>query len=339
MACDPTPIPELEALSQLLRDSRQAQGLSLAALAQRLYMGLEQLEALEQGDRHRIPEPVFVIAQARRIADALGLDISAQIEALRASERFMAGRPELKTSVFQAAADRQTKAPEPIKTNPKAHSTGRSGAAGAMAKRGLGQPVAWTLLLAGFAAAGVWVANSGTTWRQLARPQPQPEAPPVVALKPAPAPAMDLQISSSLPSWLEVRPTAGGAPLFRGTFVGERRFPLGQGLSVRAGRPDLVQVALGTTTARPLGSISQVRWVRFEPSAAKPGSTRKPNAKIAPAPASRAKPIEPAKPAAAPARERPATGLQAPAASSNANTGTAAPLNPGLTSPQPRPQP
>lgn len=75
----------LSALGQRLRQAREARGLSAVDLADRLRLGVEQLEALESADRERLPEPVFVIAQVRRVATALQLDISAELEALRAS--------------------------------------------------------------------------------------------------------------------------------------------------------------------------------------------------------------------------------------------------------------
>lgn len=75
----------LEAMGCRLRQAREARGLAAAALADRLRIGVEQLEALESADRQRLPEPVFVIAQARRIAEALQLDITEELLALRAS--------------------------------------------------------------------------------------------------------------------------------------------------------------------------------------------------------------------------------------------------------------
>ena len=58
-----------------------------------------------------------------------------------------------------------------------------------------------------------------------------------------------------------------GRSLYAGTLSGERRFPIGQGLEVLAGRPDLVQASLGDQPARPLGPISQVQWRSFAPAA------------------------------------------------------------------------
>jgi hypothetical protein len=78
-----------------------------------------------------------------------------------------------------------------------------------------------------------------------------------------------LVLQARQPSWLEVRSQAGGAVLFRGTLVGERRFALAQGLRVLAGRPDLVMVTRGGGAPQVLGPISAVRWINF-------GSGRKP---------------------------------------------------------------
>lgn len=77
--------PELLALGERLADSRRHQGISQEELAERLRLGTDQLDALEQGDLSRLPEPVFVIAQAKRVASALGVNIDAQISALRRS--------------------------------------------------------------------------------------------------------------------------------------------------------------------------------------------------------------------------------------------------------------
>jgi transcriptional regulator with XRE-family HTH domain len=70
-------------LGAAITQARLEAGLGLADLASRLNMGVEQLEALESGDLARLPEPVFVIAQARRIAQNLGVTIDGEIQALR----------------------------------------------------------------------------------------------------------------------------------------------------------------------------------------------------------------------------------------------------------------
>ncbi|MEB3276602.1 MAG: helix-turn-helix domain-containing protein [Cyanobacteriota bacterium] len=297
------PIPELEALARLLSDRRQAEGLSVVELAQRLHMGVEQLKALERGDPQQLPEPVYVIAQARRVADALGVEISAQIEALRSSERFMAERPALKSDVFPTAVDRQRGAKGPrIKAQPApAQAQPTTPAIAQATTQPLKQPrqhphtshprysnrnsssqagssLAWLLLLCGVVAAGSWgwqqrqavqpalatALQRWSPWLASTRrtgslpPQARPQEPTAAAVRPA-----ELQISARQPSWLEVRPVAGGKPLFRGTFLGERSFGLAQGLRLRAGRPDLVFVSDGSAAPKPLGTVSQIRWVTF----------------------------------------------------------------------------
>ena len=328
-------IPELQELARVLVEARQAQQLSLVALSQRLHMGLEQLQALEEANQQRLPEPVFVIAQARRLAGALGIDISAQIEALRCSEPFMAGKPVLKGEVFQAAAARQRAAAAPdarpvgahkasqAKSKPskaQASSVSAHGAAG----RGLGpaavaRPLAWLLLLAGLGVGGTWL------WQQRHRSQPllsslsrhlaQSAGPsrPVVPAPPAAAKAKKalpaagvITLKAAQPSWLEVRAAGQAAPLFRGRFRGERQFPIGAGLRLRAGRPDLVLMAQGSAPAKPLGTISQIRWVtvlaaKTQGSGLTPGMTKplkpaNPSGAVQPQPAAAVTRLQPASP-------------------------------------------
>ncbi|MEB3266557.1 MAG: helix-turn-helix domain-containing protein [Cyanobacteriota bacterium] len=80
-----------EALRQLghrLALARQQAGLNLGDLADRLRLGHEQLQALECGEAHRLPEPVFVVAMARRVASVLNVAID---EPLLAFKRALQG--------------------------------------------------------------------------------------------------------------------------------------------------------------------------------------------------------------------------------------------------------
>jgi hypothetical protein len=93
-----------------------------------------------------------------------------------------------------------------------------------------------------------------------------------------------LLLRASQPSWLEVH-GQNHQVLFKGTFHGERRFPIGQGLRVLAGRPDLVSASVGHAAAKPLGRIDQIRWQTFQPSGStKPGLKTPATAAPAPAP-------------------------------------------------------
>ena len=255
-------IPELQRLGQRLEQARESQGLSREQQAERLRMGTEQLRALEQGDRTELPEAVFVVAQARRVAASLGLNIDAEISALRGN------------AAFQASPSRPPQAPPP--SAPAAAgspiSVPPAPPAAAPTARGRGP-----LLLA--AAAALALAGGGLLLRfgnTLTSPPLQPTAP---LLQPSPTAeenaastgnpstggGSELVLRALQPSWLEVR-SAQGDVLFRGTLQGERRFPLNRELRVLAGRPDLVTASAPGQRGQVLGPIEAVRWQSFRPS-------------------------------------------------------------------------
>ncbi len=271
------PIPELVQLGERLHQARQQKGLTLSDVAERLHIGADQLQALESGDRTRLREPVFVIAQAKRVAGALGVDIHQQIEGLRGSDLMRTPprpHPHLAAPVH---AD-----PRPPRNG---HSTGSSTRRAQIwpkalvAALGLG---ALTLMAAQLLSPGGWnpLRNlsavpglSGSPDSDNTPPVPDPAVKPP-AQRPADAPqgsspdvpkAAELVLRASGPSWLTVR-NANGTILFEGTVTGEQRFPLGAGLEVRAGRPDLVQASIGAGPARVLGPINQIQWKSFKPS-------------------------------------------------------------------------
>jgi cytoskeleton protein RodZ len=245
-------IPELQRLGQRLAQARQARGLSLDEQADRLHMGSEQLRALEEGNRAELPEAVFVVAQARRVAASLGLNIDTEITALRGSQAFQAHslqRPGVQQPPDPAVPAAPTAGPAPSPGRPPPRP---------------GRP----LLLAGFAVATAAALGWGIQHRLtngLPWPQPQagddrPQAPPADTGPSEP----HLVLRSAAPSWLEVR-SADGELLYRGTLEGEQRFALTGELQVLAGRPDLVSATSGSGPARPLGPIEAVTWYRFRP--------------------------------------------------------------------------
>jgi cytoskeletal protein RodZ len=238
------PIAALQALGQALRQGREGQGLAIAELAQRLNMGQEQLQALEDGDADRLPEPVFVIAQARRVANTLDINVDAPLQTLRESGGFQP-RPVKVAELAPRGEAPGAGRPSPVQA------VGRLAlAAGLVAALGAGGTAGWQ------------------QWQRLqaSRPTEPANAPQLTTAQtstPQAPSGSELLLSSSQPSWLEVK-QKGGESLFRGTFEGERRFPLGSGLSVLAGRPDLVKAQLGSGPAKPLGRIDQVRWQQFK---------------------------------------------------------------------------
>jgi len=262
-----TNLPELQTLGSALRDARQAQGLSPEALAGRLNMGLEQLQALEAGHREQLPEAVFVIAQARRVAGALGVNVDGPIEALRRNPAFQSkpAKPAAPSSAPQPLRPGAIQEPDTA-TRPR---------------RPLKPTLLSLLVAAGVAGGGIALQRSQLKLAPPAWPPGNPSAPAPAASpqsadpsaraqsKTTPDPAGTLRLTAQGRSWLEVS-SSTGQTLFRGTLEGEKAFPLGKGLNVLAGRPDLVTAQLGNTEPRVLGPIDQVRWQRFSPGATAP---------------------------------------------------------------------
>jgi len=276
--------PALESLGSSLREARLSRGLELAQLAAQLRMGEEQLQALEQADQARLPELVFVIAQARRVASLLDLDIDPLVTPLKRGGFTIKPAPTpLAMAEGQADERRPSRLTASQYTEAKASQRHRPGPL---------QRLAQLALLAGLISAGAWGWQNRQglpnelSWLQgrlralsgAAPAKPSTPLPPAKpARKPTPKPAIkpaatptSLTLSSPQPSWIEVRSIAGNKQLFEGNLEGRRVFPLGQGLRVLAGRPDLVLASLGTAPAKPLGDIDQINWVRFKPTATTP---------------------------------------------------------------------
>jgi transcriptional regulator with XRE-family HTH domain len=69
-------------VGQQLSERRLAKGLSQEQLADRMHLGIEQLAALESGDRDKLPELVFIKAMVRRLSTHLELDADALVSSL-----------------------------------------------------------------------------------------------------------------------------------------------------------------------------------------------------------------------------------------------------------------
>lgn len=273
---------QLRELGAELRQARQLRGLSLEALAERLRLGQEQLQALEEGDTRRLPELVFVIAQLRRVAGALQLDLGDQLAQLRGQ-----------SSVATQAPSRPSP-PQPtvaLQRPPQAPAMGVSSGS----SWGSATPVWW--LAAGLAIPALALAltrvNSFTSPRHRTTELSTTQAPSVAGAKagreatanshfsPSPATAQptpattseaSLVLRAHQASWLEVR-SGSGEVLFRGFFNGSRRFPLQTGLRLLPGRPDLIEVVSASQQAQKLGPISAVVWYSFPAPALGPSTS------------------------------------------------------------------
>lgn len=269
-------------LGAALQEARHSRGLELSVLAAQLRMGEAQLHALETADPDRLPEPVFVIAQARRVAAHLGVDLTPLLDDVKSLNRINGQAPVPPTALMPSAA----------------RETARSASTPA-----IGAAATWAggaLLLAGVIAAGVWSwprLQQFTSQLQSQAPTPPAETAPAKSAAPAGSAAPTrpeqavLSLRSTQPSWLEVRDRTDRV-LFRGNLKGERRFALNQPIRVLAGRPDLVMLSVGGGAARPLGRIEEIRFVTIQPPAARQNGNR----------GSSAAPISAQQPSGAPTR-------------------------------------
>ncbi|MEB3200453.1 MAG: RodZ domain-containing protein [Synechococcaceae cyanobacterium] len=278
----------LRSLGEELQRAREARGLSREALAERLRIGPEQLKALEEADAAHLPERVFVVAQLRRVAGALDLDLGDRLSQLRPSVPGGSVRPAARTSavapprgVTTSPAERAAgTAPDPAGA-PAAALSPRSAAPAASGSSAGGRrrtPLLWLLPLAVALAAlaglgpGLWQRRPAPS-AGVSRAPELPSAgsrPPAAQGQPTPArpslrreaEAGSLLLSARGSSWLEVR-DGEGRVLYRGLFNGSRRFPLQGRLQVLAGRPDLIAVSGGGRDGAPLGPIDRVVWTTF----------------------------------------------------------------------------
>ena len=273
----------------VLLQARTALGLSREQLAEQLHMRPHQIEALECHQQERWPEAVFTIAQVRRLASALGLDAEPVVEAFRAdlSQQTTEASPAAK-AVFQLGRSEPTaQAKREEGQRDWLHESKKDSKAKASPVRF--QRPSWLVpsigVVALLAIGGVAISrNLPALQGQLAAiPKLWPKAPAkpsadaAVAATPKPQPTTrDLSLSE--PVWMSVRQLVGQKQLFEGLMQpGPHSFPLGTGVQVLAGRPDLVMAHIGDQPAKALGSIETIQWVTFKPPVAA-GSPTAPNA-------------------------------------------------------------
>ncbi len=78
---DSTPVlTSVSSPGALLRKTRLKQKLSLADVANKLLLTVDQVEALENGDHKMLPGPTYIIGYWRNYANVMGIDANAEIE-------------------------------------------------------------------------------------------------------------------------------------------------------------------------------------------------------------------------------------------------------------------
>ena len=244
-------------VGQQLSERRLAKGLSQEQLADRMHLGIEQLAALESGDRDKLPELVFIKAMVRRLSTHLELDADALVASLGS------------LSESGGAKERVTPAKGPISLPPQPESE-----------------VIWTwLVLIGAAALGAlaWVQRPALL-ELIQQPQSNSVIAPAktaitseqsltTAPKDASVPSSineerlpnsgPVTLSSKEPSWIALR--RQGTIEFEGILEGERMIEGPDEVEIYAGRPDLVMVSVANGDSRVLGTISEIQWMPLNP--------------------------------------------------------------------------
>ena len=246
-----------------LRSAREAAGLSGAQLADSLHMGHEQLDALEKGERDRLPEPVFIKAMTRRVAVRLQMDADPLIHELSIAmaEEQAKGSPTTTPPSPSPLISGDKPSPARSGSNPSATIWKAAATIALLAGVGIGS----ALVFAKQRQISPPAVASNTTSRP-----PTPETPePTVTTEPESSliPASEdpaLSITSQEPSWLEVR-NANRETVYEGTLDGESPLAVNPGDEVYAGRPDLVLLSVGNNPPQPLGDITDIRWHKITP--------------------------------------------------------------------------
>ena len=258
----PTESSELLAFGERLKQGRLQQGLDLDGLATRLCMRKEQIIALESGDRSLWPERVLAIAQVRRLAEALGLDATDLIANLRQSLDQIP--PEAPSSAALAVMGASSKHGQKIPD--REEGTKNWLAVSTKQKRTNGLNIfAWLFPIALLIGLGTFGFHELAKLQKTTITSPAPSTKPT--LKTKKAVISGLRLVSKQKAWLAVRRLQDKKIIFEGNFQGSRIFNLANGLEVRSGRPDLVQVQSADGSFKKLGRIDLIEWVKFMPTA------------------------------------------------------------------------
>ena len=205
-------------------------------------------------DLRQMSRNVRVQARGELDQDRLSLTLRRRLAARRRRELKAKASPDHPPVALAAAVSAAGPAASPIPSPQR------------QPQRRAWQAVAQAALLVGVGAALVWGANQiklATSSRGTFSPRPGALAGGGAGAQFSPVPAGQLRLESPQPSWVEVR-TLEGRTLYAAILKGRVQLPLGGGLKVLAGRPDLVRASRGAELPQPLGTIDRITWVVFD---------------------------------------------------------------------------
>lgn len=294
---DLSQIEQLKNIGEYLAQVRQEKAMSLEEIAVKTYIPLRLLQALEQGQVERLPEPVFVQGFIRRYADMLGLD------GQTVSKTFTSGTPS------------ETSQPAPLSAAPplpQVKSQEEPPTSVPQAAQEQTQPTRSTPPFAAIAplALGALLLSGGILWAAtnlMNRPQitsntnktaptssqTQPSIEPVPSSQTpgssqttstgattaplpqtSPSPTGDqagnltpiqVAINLSAESWLQV--IADGKTEFEGTLKkgDQRTWTAKKSLTIQSGNAGAVSISYNQGEAKVLGELGEVKDISFPP--------------------------------------------------------------------------
>jgi len=262
-----TPLIQVGAL---LREAREAKGASIAEIAGSLRMGQEQLLALENGNKDALPEPVFIRAMVRRVAERLDLDANPLVQQIQVLSQSIPKKPS--QSKGKASSSK-------LRIVPVLACLG--GLVGITAT-GLAivyhnSPNTFNRIQRSFnnSSSGIisWSSNKSND-SQVESNKSTPFVPQSVVSSPAQAlpstsptppenkagiPFDKFEVSSKEPSWVSIR-NAEGDIIFEGTLSEPLSYSSDEHVEIYAGRPDLILISRNGEAPTPLGTIRDVHW-------------------------------------------------------------------------------
>ena len=305
---DETEPDDVVTVGERLREAREAKGLTVEDVAAQTRIPTRHLTSLETGEWDKLPAATYSIGFAKNYAGAVGLDrteIGEQLRAEMGTTRSVYAQPE----VYEAA--------DPARTMPKGL------VFGALA------------LLAIVVLAFTWLSNRSLEPDEAVAETENVAAPVANEVAPAPQPtaAQPVVLTATDAVWLQIKD--GAVVLKQGQMAPGEQYEVPANAAapvLTTGKPEALQVAVGTQQAPPLGragtTVSDVSLKAADVlrQAATPGQGTAPPAQTAPAS------IPPARPAAR-RQSRPAPPpVETPDSNSpTSNTAAPAPGTPGNT--------
>jgi transcriptional regulator with XRE-family HTH domain len=236
-AGQPATAPAPEHAGDRLRAAREAQGLTLAEIAQRTRVPLRHLQSIEASDYAALPSPTYAVGFARAYARALGMDEVATAQAIRGELQHVVRPPEY----------------EPYETPDPARVPSRG-----LAIVGLGVAIAILVLV------GLWYGTDlfrgGATGGAVTTAEVPAAAPPITTTPPeaTPAAATPRQVTLTAGEdevWMRVY-DANNDTLYLGTLAPGASFdvpPTANRPMINVGRPDQLIVKVDGQAVPPLG--------------------------------------------------------------------------------------